>query len=335
MSKKIEILENTLLKLLIRRGSDADRKQVVLSEGELGFTTDTKRVFVGDGQTTGGVIVGNLHHGSLLEGNFSNLSRALSNDTAFNTDKSSLYSYNGVGSVGDITNWSKIGGVYTAGDASITVSSSNQIAVGSISASNISSSAIGSGLVNNGTTIYTVAHAGLIGGGGLYINSTDGKIYAASTSPTVFITPQVILSATSSSSTGFTISAYPNLTTSAGTSLGSQISSTASALIVDTYIKKLSGANAGQSHRLIAAALNNSLTALNGTADPAGNLGISEYLVNYTAVSGQFTVDGTSNQLMVPLSTTSTGDRTVFFRSDAGTNGGNDTVVIRVIGYMQ
>jgi alpha-tubulin suppressor-like RCC1 family protein len=50
---RIEITENTLLKLLIRRGSNTERTNVVLSEGELGYTVDTRRLFVGDGVTTG------------------------------------------------------------------------------------------------------------------------------------------------------------------------------------------------------------------------------------------------------------------------------------------
>ena len=55
----IEILENTLLKLLVRRGTNYDRQQITLETGELGMTTDTVRLFVGDGTTKGGVIVGN------------------------------------------------------------------------------------------------------------------------------------------------------------------------------------------------------------------------------------------------------------------------------------
>ena len=39
----IEILENTLLKLLVRRGTDYDRQQITLDSGELGYTTDTQR----------------------------------------------------------------------------------------------------------------------------------------------------------------------------------------------------------------------------------------------------------------------------------------------------
>lgn len=50
---RIEITENTLLKLLIRRGSNVERQNITLSEGELGYTVDTRRLFVGDGVTTG------------------------------------------------------------------------------------------------------------------------------------------------------------------------------------------------------------------------------------------------------------------------------------------
>ena len=60
----IEILENTLLKLLVRRGTNADRKQITLESGELGYTTDTKRLFAGDGTTVGGILVGNKYKGS-------------------------------------------------------------------------------------------------------------------------------------------------------------------------------------------------------------------------------------------------------------------------------
>jgi len=48
-----------VIKLKIRRGTDADRKLIKLDQGELGFTTDTQRVFVGNGVDTGGIVVGN------------------------------------------------------------------------------------------------------------------------------------------------------------------------------------------------------------------------------------------------------------------------------------
>jgi hypothetical protein len=50
-----------VIKLKVRRGTDAQRKQVTLDQGEIGYTTDTKRLFVGDGLTVGGTPVDNKH----------------------------------------------------------------------------------------------------------------------------------------------------------------------------------------------------------------------------------------------------------------------------------
>ena len=65
--KKIEIFQNTLLKLLVRRGVDSDRKRIVLAEGELGYTSDTKRLYIGDGESLGGTITGNKWRGSVAD----------------------------------------------------------------------------------------------------------------------------------------------------------------------------------------------------------------------------------------------------------------------------
>ena len=62
--------------LQIRRGTDAERKLATFSVGEIIYTTDTKKVFVGDGTTTGGKFVGGLAEAGLravttfVEGNF-------------------------------------------------------------------------------------------------------------------------------------------------------------------------------------------------------------------------------------------------------------------------
>ena len=45
-------------RIFLRRGTDADRLQTDLCEGELGYSTDGKRVFVGDGSTNGGKSLG-------------------------------------------------------------------------------------------------------------------------------------------------------------------------------------------------------------------------------------------------------------------------------------
>jgi hypothetical protein len=57
----------TIIKLKIRRGTDNQRKTIVLEQGELGYSTDTRRVFVGDGITVGGVPVSNVNHAPIFD----------------------------------------------------------------------------------------------------------------------------------------------------------------------------------------------------------------------------------------------------------------------------
>jgi len=44
--------------LRIRRGTDAERQTIVPAQGEPVYVTDTKKLFVGDGATQGGTLVG-------------------------------------------------------------------------------------------------------------------------------------------------------------------------------------------------------------------------------------------------------------------------------------
>jgi len=153
MSATIEISENTLLKLLIRRGADADRQNIVLTEGELGYTTDTKRLYMGDGQTVGGIAVSNTFLGNSTL--VTTLVTASQGDYAFDTDNQILYIYQGNlygGSATNIANWQQVGGVYTPGDTTVTFTSSNQISVNSISANNISPNSFSNSIVYNSTT---------------------------------------------------------------------------------------------------------------------------------------------------------------------------------------
>jgi hypothetical protein len=55
-------MEIKIAKLKVRRGSNNDRKNVVLDQGELVHTLDTKRLFVGNGVLSGGDVVGNKNH---------------------------------------------------------------------------------------------------------------------------------------------------------------------------------------------------------------------------------------------------------------------------------
>ena len=149
MAKKIEIFENTLLKLLVRRGSDQERRNVILSQGELGFTTDTKRVYVGDGQTLGGIAVG----GSSFLGSAANVpatfTTAAEGDTAFDSDDNVLYTYLG-GGQSNPANWAAIGGKYTAGDNTIAITNTNQIKVNKVAAGNFNTNVAGNSIEIDG-----------------------------------------------------------------------------------------------------------------------------------------------------------------------------------------
>lgn len=139
---KIEIFENSLLRLLVRRGTNADRLGAVLASGELGYTTDTNKLYVGDGTTAGGILIGNTFRGS--SNSVTSSINVSPGDQAYDSDNKILYRFIS-GDSTNIANWEIIGGVYAAGDSTI-VQNNNTFAVGVISASNIEPGIAGNSL---------------------------------------------------------------------------------------------------------------------------------------------------------------------------------------------
>ena len=58
---------SNITQILFRRGNDASRQTTLLAAGEPGLTTDSKRLFVGDGVTPGGNIAGNINIGAYTQ----------------------------------------------------------------------------------------------------------------------------------------------------------------------------------------------------------------------------------------------------------------------------
>ena len=138
MAKKIEILENTLLKLLMRRGDDQDRQNIVLSDGELGYTTDGKRLFVGDGTTLGGSVTGNIYKGSVSD--HITVTDAVDGDIVFNNTSNIIYFKTATG-------WLKAAQLLEAGDTTIDINAgAGTIVVGTLSAGNFSADAVGNSI---------------------------------------------------------------------------------------------------------------------------------------------------------------------------------------------
>jgi hypothetical protein len=88
-----EVTDKTILKILVRRGLEEERQSVRLDEGELGYTIDSKRLFVGDGLGGGGNVVGNLYQGAFpdVDTVITTVAGLQPGDTFYDTTESTLY----------------------------------------------------------------------------------------------------------------------------------------------------------------------------------------------------------------------------------------------------
>ena len=149
----IEILENTLLKLLVRRGTNADRQQITLQSGELGYTTDTERLYIGNSTTAGGIVVGNKYKGSTAD--VTTLVSIVTGDYAYDTTNKTLkVCARGTGAEAD--DWITVSNYTSAGNATLNIDSQGLIAVGTspgggLSASNIDWDALGKSITLDGS----------------------------------------------------------------------------------------------------------------------------------------------------------------------------------------
>ena len=56
------MIDRRIGKIKVRRGTDAQRKTVTFDEGELVYSVDKKRLYVGDDVTAGGIVVSNRNY---------------------------------------------------------------------------------------------------------------------------------------------------------------------------------------------------------------------------------------------------------------------------------
>ena len=103
-----------IVKFLVRRGLNSDRKTVVLAQGELGMVVNddmpnnmTSRLFVGDGVTKGGIPVASKFY--MLSGFSDVITNYIEQyDIVFNTTSNKLYALTGRNPT-DSTNYAYIG----------------------------------------------------------------------------------------------------------------------------------------------------------------------------------------------------------------------------------
>jgi len=105
---------NTLeAKITIRRGLDAQRRTLVLSAGEITYSTDIKRMFVGDGVTVGANHVGNKTFIAATTAVANMPSNGIEFDSVYSVYENSLFvltGYNPTGSYGsdNISNYRRV-----------------------------------------------------------------------------------------------------------------------------------------------------------------------------------------------------------------------------------
>lgn len=142
----IEIDSNTIIKLLARRGSDIERKNIILAEGEFGYVVDTKRLYIGDGFTPGGIPTGARFHNTTTS--ITTIGESVQiNDLVYKSDTNEIYKLvSGTGS--SLGNWELISSpkyVYTD-SATLSSTSAGVLFVKEISGQHISTAALGEGI---------------------------------------------------------------------------------------------------------------------------------------------------------------------------------------------
>ena len=165
----------TIVKIKVRRGSDDQRKQLVLDQGELGYTIDTKRVFVGDGSVTGGKVVGNKNFGVYsLESGLGTVAGAQIGDIGYANSK--LYTLTASEYDSSLTGWSYIGPAPDNENIEFTATNTLTVKTSSLDANDIKEAAFGSGLKKDGSAIAVDFNTDFLELSSTKLSLTEGSI---------------------------------------------------------------------------------------------------------------------------------------------------------------
>jgi len=140
-----------IAKIKLRRGTDAQRITVVLDQGEIAYSQDGQRLYVGNGVTLGGVHVSNKIHTPISSYNTLSALNAEKNDVCY--ADGTLYQLVGTDPtiLGD---WQSINS-FNVNDDTLTMTGSNTITVApsGIDATHLDPNAFTGGLENDGSNV--------------------------------------------------------------------------------------------------------------------------------------------------------------------------------------
>lgn len=165
-------------KIILRQGTEAERKQVTLDQGEPGFCTDSNRLYIGTGLGSG-VPVGTNNLGiTTFTGSNTNISTNLapvSGDFVFDKTSNLMYMLTG-SDFANISAFAPFGSQFTVDNNTLVlIGNQAQVADNSLLATKLFSGTIGSGLerVNSNTVLKTKVGSSITydGGGGLIVSN--------------------------------------------------------------------------------------------------------------------------------------------------------------------
>jgi microcystin-dependent protein len=144
-------------KIIIRQGLESDRESVVYSSGEPLYITNSKRTFIGDGITNGGVPLSNKFLGIAtfdVNTGSTGITYAYNGDIVFDITTDNLYALTG-SSPATVASYAKITRNFTADNITTELTEVSAIAVKTLSLNSdyLSPSIYGRGLEKNGVQI--------------------------------------------------------------------------------------------------------------------------------------------------------------------------------------
>lgn len=144
-------------KIILRQGIENDRASVVYSEGEPVYMTNFKRLFLGDGTTSGGILASNKFIGFAnfdYNTNATGVTYAYQGDFVFDVTSSNLFALTG-NAPANLTSYARVTRNFTADNNTTVLTQVSAIAVKTFSLNSdyFSNTIYGRGLEKNGTRI--------------------------------------------------------------------------------------------------------------------------------------------------------------------------------------
>jgi hypothetical protein len=188
----------SIVKLKVRRGTDEQRRSIILDQGELGYTLDTRRLYVGDGASVGGRAVSNINYGPFTLDSSLNINGVEIGDIGYANNK--LYILSGTNTNDTLSGWAYIGP--TPGETvDFGVNNTIIVAKSSINTSEFTNTIYGDGITKVGDQFAVDTSS-------VYFTLSDGKIILKDSSITSNVIATAALSSGLSGGGGVPVSVY-------------------------------------------------------------------------------------------------------------------------------